>query len=142
MLSRKEQLEHVKKMACEYSRHYAELKPIKEVIDCFKKMIRLRPDVDFKVLTSVGKFNIEHLIEQKKECLRLHFPEIGVDENFRFTIRSKDKAHFAGPGVVLIDDFAMVRALFVEYGGIAIDGSDIDAVSHFCDSLCNVDCTV
>lgn len=134
MLSRKEQLEHVEKMACEYSRHYTELPPIWSNLDCFKRLMKHRPDLSYKILTSVGKHNIEHLIEQKKYWIGLFWPEFDID-NMLFPIRSKDKAYYAKPGVVLIDDFQMVRDLFVQHGGMAVDGSNLESVRLFCDGL-------
>lgn len=131
MLEKKEQLEHVKKMACQHGRHYADLPPIESNKIFFETMMQEAPDIDFIILTSVGKVNIEHMIEQKKDWLNRHFPDVDFDKNFRYTIRSKDKAYFADRGTVLIDDFEMNRNLFAERGGVSVNGADVDEMKQF-----------
>lgn len=134
-LTRPEQLTYVEKLSCAVEKHYSQMLPLRENVRLIRDMIlRFNHIVDFRVLTSVGKYNVDSMVRQKKEWLKRYVPEFNI-ENFRYTIRSKDKAYFASDDALIIDDFDLVRNLFKEKGGKAIDGSNTQAIRDFIKEL-------
>lgn len=92
---------------------YRNLKPIKEGVELFLEMSAAG---ETAILTSVGKFNSEDVAQQKKDALMELF---GYVPEFHYTKSSKDKAAYAGMGV-LVDDRMKAVAPFRAAGGSAV----------------------
>ena len=75
-------------------------------------------DADVQVLTATGYSNEEAIKKQKLEWLQRHFPEI---KEIHTVPKSPDKAKFAWPDIILIDDRLGKSIIpFREKGGIGI----------------------
>lgn len=107
--------EELKKAKAKISKtdFYENLEPIKEGVDLF---CHLRALGDVAILTSVGKYNSEGVAEQKRKALVKLF---GYLPEFHYTKSSKEKAAWAGQGI-LIDDRAKAVLPFRKAGGHSI----------------------
>jgi hypothetical protein len=73
--------------------------------------------VDYEILSSVGKFNSANVANQKKAWLKKH---LGFAPKFNYTTSSVDKAKYAKPNTVLIDDRTKSTGPFKSAGGQVI----------------------
>lgn len=90
---------------------FAKLKPMKglKLLKDFQKA-----GLDFEILSSVGKYNSAQVAKQKKAWLKKH---LGFAPKFNYTTSSVDKAKYANPNVVLIDDRTKSTVPFKAAGG-------------------------
>lgn len=102
----KEQISH--------SDFYENLEIIEEGINLFHSVLNMGEEA--AILTSVGKFNSEGVAEQKKSAL---VRVLGYLPEFHYTKSSKEKAAFAGLGV-LVDDRLKAVNPFRAAGGTAV----------------------
>lgn len=107
-----EELNSIKKIISKGD-FYLNLKPLEEGIALFNHLKSLG---DVAILTSVGKFNSEHVTEQKKQSLINIF---GYLPEFHAVQSSKDKAKFAKMGT-LFDDRVKAVMPFRAAGGKAV----------------------
>lgn len=94
-----------------------------------------RDEVDFEILTSRGNFHPDpqKVIDQKKEWLRLKFPNSFALIPFNASAGGQDKARWAAPNCVLLDDTSRNVVAFVNAGGHGvkyIDPAVRTALSH------------
>lgn len=108
-----EEFQAAKKEMAE-SGFYEDLKVIEEGFNLFHAVRDMGEDV--AVLTSVGKYASESVAEQKKKAL---VKALGYLPEFFYTQSSKEKAKYAGQGV-LVDDRMKSVAPFKAAGGEAV----------------------
>lgn len=72
-------------------------------------------DVNIEILTSVGKFNSKDVSVDKVMALKNHFPK--YSSKFNYVKSSKDKAQWAAPDTLLIDDRKKSTEPFERAGG-------------------------
>ena len=94
------------------------LPPFKKTVSILKQLVADGHDVE--VMTSAGKDNTAKVVKQKKAWLKKQ----GINVPFNYTTSSKDKAKFASPDVVLIDDREKSTKPFKAAGGNVILHTD------------------
>lgn len=97
-----------------YSDFYENLEVIEEGLNLFHSVINMGEEA--AILTSVGKYNSEGVALQKQAAL---VRVLGYLPEFHYTKSSKEKAAFAGQGVLVDDRMKSVHP-FREAGGTAV----------------------
>lgn len=93
---------------------YFTLEPIEPIVQAFK--ICAEQDFEIEMLTSVGIYNPDHLIAQKRDWVQKYLGEYKVN-----TVNSSaEKAQYAHSNTILIDDRLESIDPFVAAGGIGI----------------------
>jgi len=97
-----------------YSDFYEHLEVIEEGFNLFHAVLNMGDDA--AILTSVGKYNSKGVALQKQAAL---VRVLGYLPEFHYTTSSKEKAKFAGEGVLVDDRMKSVHP-FREAGGTAV----------------------
>lgn len=109
-------LEDMKRIKAEIAKtdFYKNLTPLSEGFELFEHCKKLG---EVAILTSVGKYDSEKVVADKKEAL---MKVLGYVPEFLYTKSSKEKAKYAKEGVVLFDDRVKSVNPFKMAGGKAI----------------------
>ncbi|WP_432785431.1 hypothetical protein AAEX37_02271 [Oligella sp. MSHR50489EDL] len=91
---------------------YLELRPFKKVIAAFMALKKLGYRAE--ILSSVGRYFPERVIQQKEAWLTQH---MGADIVSNFVHKSEHKAHYANTHTLLLDDRAKSIDPFLKAGG-------------------------
>lgn len=101
--------------------YFLNLKPIQNVVDAIRHIIKNNPEIEVKILSAV--LDSKHAQTEKNQWLDKHLPEI-KSENRIFTKYGEDKTSFIQGGVqpsdYLLDDFTKNLIKWQEYNGKGI----------------------
>ena len=114
----KEKYDEYKDLIVNTPNFFFNLPPFRRTVNILKQLVADGYDVE--ILTSAGKLNTPKVVKQKKDWLKKQ----GINVPLNYTTNSADKAKFAGPDALLIDDREKSTKPFLAAGGKVIFYTD------------------